>query len=124
MGDAAGEPADRLHLLRLPQLGFDPRDVGDVVERHRDSVVVQAEGLDREDARPDPVVGILDLAGVEHLARLDDLQQAVDQRRPERSGRSPRSGRPMTSAIGSPVASSVALFANRSRSDRSPAANT
>ena len=80
MGDTAGEPADRFHLLRLPQLALDARDVGHVVERHGDSVVVQPEGFDREDAGPDPIVGVLDLPGVEHLARLDDPQQAVDQR--------------------------------------------
>ena len=32
----------------------------------------------------DPVVGVLELAGVEHLAGLDDLPQAVDERRRNR----------------------------------------
>ena len=60
MGDAAGEPPDRLHLLRLPQLSFDARDIGDVVERHREPVVGERERLDREDAGRDPVVGVLE----------------------------------------------------------------
>ena len=33
VGDAAGEPADRFHLLRLPQLILEQPAVGDVLHR-------------------------------------------------------------------------------------------
>ncbi len=52
MGDAAGEAAERFHLLRVPQLLLEPAAIGDV-ERDTEQVRPAAEGdpLRREQHR-------------------------------------------------------------------------
>ena len=49
VGDAPGQAADRLHLLRLQQLRLEAPVLGDVLEGHSHAVAGQREDLDRED---------------------------------------------------------------------------
>ena len=81
VGDAAGEPADRLHLLRLAELRLDARDSVTLSNVTATRLSESGNALTEKMRGRDPVVGVLELARIEHLAGLDDLQQPVDERR-------------------------------------------
>ena len=68
VGDAAGQTADRLHLLRLQQLRLEPLALGDVLEGHSHAVAGQREDLHGEYA----IVGALTVA-FPHLAQVSSL---------------------------------------------------
>ena len=57
VGDPAGEPADRFHLLRLPELFLEPLAVGDVLvdAEHADDLAarVAQRHLARQEGRDD-----------------------------------------------------------------------
>ena len=75
--DAAGELADRLHLLRLPELAFDLLAAGEVAdEAGEDSLSVGARLADRQLDREDPAVlgDPLDQAAVADDPRLAGSQ--------------------------------------------------